>query len=121
MTVQHTDPRPQDLLARAADVITERGWNQGGYMSHDGRVCVLGALRIAAADAPADEARRVALDVSDYSGPEDGDAVEAAALVLRDHLGGQDVATWDVSAWNDHSRRTAGEVVAALRAAGGAR
>jgi hypothetical protein len=45
-TVQKLAQVPTDLL-NAVQVIKDRGWVQGHYEASDGRVCALGALRVA--------------------------------------------------------------------------
>lgn len=45
-TVPTSDP-VRDLLLKAARVMEARGWFRGWYVSEGGRVCMIGALRVA--------------------------------------------------------------------------
>jgi hypothetical protein len=46
--IDDTDRTPDEIMERAADIIDEKGWCVGSlYESGTGRVCVLGALRLA--------------------------------------------------------------------------
>lgn len=38
--------KPSEIYRAAHDVILERGWNQGGYESDDGSVCLAGACNV---------------------------------------------------------------------------
>lgn len=103
-----TEARPQGevkelddaskLLLKAAAVIEDRGWCQWSYESLDGRVCLLGALKVAAGGSPNDD--------------EDEDSV--VGIAKRAMAGA--VGKVFVHSWNDHPNRTKEEVVAKLRA-----
>lgn len=98
-----------EILVQAADLIEERGWNQGDYVNDCGGLCTFGALYIAVGLTPAfirtDEADQRALAALTV--------VDEAAQALRQHVG-RDVG---ISEWNDAPGRTKAEVVTALRAA----
>jgi len=108
---------PAEILDKAADVIVVRGWHQGGYVP-DGvdtrtcRVCVLGALHVAAGEAPD----------SSYH-----DSIEEAVEAFAEHLGlrineqapelGDDpIAEIIGNVWNDREAESAEQVIAELRA-----
>ncbi|KPC75258.1 hypothetical protein ADL26_08170, partial [Thermoactinomyces vulgaris] len=112
---------PQALLERAAEIIDQRGWHQGDYADHNGCVCTLGALRIAAAGLPTDapfwDARSAALDTSGrFNGP-GYDQVDLAAVALEEYLSGHGIEAFGIAEWNDHIAASKEEVTAALRAA----
>lgn len=110
-----TIPTPEALLTRAADILDERGWFQGGFVGPGGCVCVGGAINIAAAEAAGVEIDRAAINGSGL--PEKAwDAREKAWSVLRRSIR---TASGDigVGTWNDKPNRTKPEVQAALRRA----
>lgn len=41
-------PTPGEVLVQAADILEQRGWCRGDLETADGRVCAVGALRLAA-------------------------------------------------------------------------
>lgn len=87
----------KDVLHRAADLLEEFGWQQGGYGSYEeGSFCVVGAVLEAARSLGrnpwAEEARL-------YDGP------------IRDLL------PTSVVSWNDANNRTSSEAVTFLRSA----
>lgn len=103
-----------EILNKAADVIEERGWHKGDFVSSvgfdgSGCVCVLGAINVAVGEVP-------------YAVFEIGDRDERtdAARVLAEYLG-LVLRDGDVTEvgdrWNDAEGRTKDEVVAALREA----
>lgn len=109
---------PAEVLARAADVIEERGWNRFGYVPDDADesncpVCVLAAINVAAGRAPTAGffssgtmalAQQAAEVLADYLGmPE-----QARTLGVVDAIGEH---------WNDHLAGTETQVVTTLRAA----
>jgi hypothetical protein len=96
-----------EILDKAADLIEERGWNQGWYVNDCGGMCVRGAMFAAVG---------VAIPVSKTAPwptyePQLGRDVYAATVVMDEHV------RTPVERWNDYPRRTAAEVVEALRAA----
>lgn len=115
--------RHQRLLLAAADLIESRGWVQGTLVDYHGRMCMLGALQVAA-----DEG-----GVSHFGGLLRGHmlqrAQEAIVAEVREDLrfGALGVRrpeahrgyTRRAVIWNfnDHWRRTPDQVVAVLRAA----
>jgi hypothetical protein len=122
-----TEPTtPQALLARAAEVITERGWYQGSWTNDEGCVCTWGALNVAAA-----EAAGLDLD-AEAPKPPDPDFfparlynvyVAAEMDLLNAISGGRDDVDGcrGIAEWNDTPGRTQDEVQDLLRcAAGGA-
>jgi hypothetical protein len=116
-----TTTTPAELLARAADIIDRRGWFQGSYADDNGCVCTLGALRVAAANIPADapywEVRAAALDLPGrFLGP-NFDEVDKAALALEEYLDNNGINAYGVSEWNDYIAATKEEVTTVLRAA----
>jgi hypothetical protein len=92
---RHTTHRSRHILARAADIIRDRGWHQGDWTSRQGAVCVLQAVRLAAGG--------------------DADAAADAAAVLIDRMRSRfgDHAS-SVTGWNDRSERTKADVLALL-------
>lgn len=106
---QHT----ADVLNRAADLIEERGWEQGNSgLRVAGPHCILGAIGAAA-------------DLDDFLS---GDTIynptacldSAAGLAVRSYLdhGPERIEeTRAVWSWNDEGERTATEVIEVLRAA----
>lgn len=94
-----------DILDRAADLIEERGWNQGWYVNECGGLCAVGAMYTAAGvELP------VGAEFPDIP-DEVSNAVLRAFRVFGDHV--KRLA----SAWNDAPGRTKEEVVSTLRAA----
>lgn len=87
----------QRVLLRAADVIEECGWCQGAYSMMDGRVCAIGAIKVAIGLSPDDD--------------EEDTAFVIARRAMSDALGVQ-----FVHEWNDDEKRTKEEVTAKLRA-----
>lgn len=87
-----------DVLNKTADRLESNGWLQGGLGGIEGPNCTVGALRIAG-------------EVPEECLVPDG-PVEDAWHSFMDYIGGVQIADW-----NDHPRRTATEVVEALRAA----
>jgi hypothetical protein len=84
--------RSSRILARAADIIRDRGWHQGDWTDSQGAVCALQAIRLAAGD--------------------DTDAAADAAAVLLDRIRNQfgDHAS-SVPGWNDRRERTEADVL----------
>ena len=79
------------VLARAAELIRERGWVRHEYESADGALCAVQAIRtvagegtLAAADAEAELLRRIRDDVGDAFGiPQWNDSRSGVGEVLR--------------------------------------
>jgi hypothetical protein len=91
------------ILLRAAELIAERGWAQGGYEMEDGTLCALGAINYAAVGVP--YYRRNAAGV-------------AATQQLRRAVA--QCPRWfyaSIDQWNDDPGRTAEEVIDTLIAA----
>jgi len=114
-----------DVLRKAADHLARHGWLQGRYYgpaSQNPSACAVGALAIAAYGYPHAEPFSAAFD-----GPASElaawhlfvDAEFALAAYLGLHNIGDEPALFDESVycWNDHTGRTATEVIAALHAA----
>lgn len=100
MTAPATVP---EVLARAADIIQQRGWHQGWFIDRDtGAVCCVGAIRIAGG--------LTATPIYDRDA-----AAHDLVLNARSRMFGH--LKRSVSVWNDEPGRTQAEVVAALRAA----
>lgn len=90
---------PGIILERAADIIDERGWYQGGYEARDGRVCAAGAIRLAtglAAIPPIEDTETVVLNA----------AYRALEAALPTHY---------ISTWNDWPHQTKEQVTGTLR------
>jgi hypothetical protein len=86
-----------DLLARAADILSEFEWRQGSAGSRrDGSMCAVGAIYEAASDFGMDDARAACAIMGRPSDP---------------------LEIWPLAKWNDAPGRTKAEVVAALRTA----
>ncbi len=89
------DPSVQRVLNRAADLIGERGWNQGNWQSSaTGAVCVMRAIRITA----------------DGNGEYDQAVTE---VMRRTGATGEPVAS--VTSWNDSPARMRHEILDMLR------
>lgn len=119
-----TIPTPQALLARAADIIGERGWAQGDYINEAGCVCAVGAIRAAAAEQAGLDNFLDVLDGDAVLPVGLSDAARRAELLAGDrlvanddgsHVGG--ILFGGLVGWNDAEGRTADEVVTILRAA----
>lgn len=109
MTAPATVP---EVLARAADIIEERGWRQGWFVDPDtGCVCAVGAMHVAVGLPP---------DASIYTSENSPEwqladaAWETFGRWLASKTG---KPSESAGGWNDHPSRTQAEVVAALRAA----
>lgn len=85
----------QGILLRAADLIEQRGWTQGRAEDNEGRLCMLGAISVAASHTVFDAYK----------------AGTTAAGALYHYLGGP------IPAWNDNAHVTKADVLRALRAA----
>jgi hypothetical protein len=82
------------VLLRAADLVAERGWGQGVFKTHDGRLCMIGAVQVASDEMGVDQMQ--------------------SWIRLEAYLDGRNPI-----AWNDVRGRTKTQVIRALlRAAG---
>lgn len=87
-----------EACARAAGVIAERGWCQGSYEDHDGRVCLMGSVA-KAVEAPFDRILHEPL----------GWEVD---LALNAAINASSMMQWKTNEdWNDFAGRDAREVV----------
>lgn len=114
-------PTPAALLARAADIIDERGWNQGFYYNDTGCVCVLGAIHAAVAEAAGqdvteDRLKFPHLPLSEESRPL-VQSYNHAVKALSDTVPFGDAFRSAIPDWNDENGRTKEEVQALLRRA----
>lgn len=97
--------RASEVLMRAHGVLRERGWGQGLMESADGRVCAVGAIRLAAG----------ATFCAIYTMT---DEQYLASETARDYLSSVIGGARDVD-WNDRQRNV-GKVLAALDCAASA-
>lgn len=108
---------PDDLLNRAAELIGERGWHQGGLEDEHGALCALGALgraKYELFDLNGDGLGRQAKEASDAY----GEAYTQLVYTINPTATGN-WAEWgnlvSVPAWNDDETRTAEDVILALK------
>lgn len=94
-----------EILAKAADLIEERGHWKGWYCGPNGELCARGAMYIAAGVVPPMEPDQA------WEGDADHDQVDAATKRLDGRVGSL------TERWNDAEERTPAEVVTALREA----
>ena len=123
---------PQEILARAANIIQDRGWTRGSF-ARDGRggtihpfapeacrFCALGAMRFAAYEALG--YGRATATASNKHGMED--LAKQAASLLGGHLQRErtdDSPHWDdIAHWNDYEAPDGAYVVARMREAAAA-
>lgn len=103
-----------DLAVATIHVLIERDWCQGVFVMDDGKVCVLGAVNMAAYGSPEPVGNS-----DDYYTP----AVEAIGKAMVD-LGIIHDSPWvggpsaSLYVWNDHPKRKVIEVSAALMKVG---
>lgn len=94
--------RAKKLMLKAADLIEERGWSRDRYVTEDGALCVISALRVADG--------RDAMDSSE-------DTINSGLLLLKQSIITSDpiAATnlWCIEDWNHTSSHQA--VVKRLR------
>lgn len=85
----------QEIAAKAADLIESRGHAKGALIDHRGRLCLLGALNMAASGSPRHcvRGRNALCYVENY------------------------IDDWSGIDWNNRPERTPEEVIAVLRAA----
>lgn len=103
-----SEPTPSDLLARAAELIGERGWCQGTIKTAEGHMCAMGAMA---------EAKR------ELFGPENvrrtsriyADAMYSLVDVINEPHGYSSLVS--VPQWNDEEDQTAENVILALKTA----
>lgn len=109
---------PSEVLYKAADIIIERGHGKNSYVSADGSVCAVGAIRIACGgEVVPTSVYPSGFTVSD-SGRLDWSEINSALKALRNHL--HEIGEWtpngdSLPMWND--RNDAQHVIAALRSA----
>jgi hypothetical protein len=98
-------PTAADLLDRAADLIEQRGYCRGVFQTEDGRLCAIGALRVAY-QGNADEP---------YEEENDSEYFVARGL-LRAFIGGDPYIhdQLEIALWSDAT--DASTVIATLRA-----
>jgi hypothetical protein len=103
---------PREVYRRAAEVLRTRGWGTEEYESEDGRVCLVGAIYLAAFGESAEDADNPTQELE----------AEGLYEPLRDHVATLDGGNWGIHGddgpiyWNDAEGRTAGEVVGLLEA-----
>jgi hypothetical protein len=97
-----TTDNDRDIFLKAIDVLEERGWTQGTMEDGEGRVCLVGALRVALSGRPR---------TNKSVGPR-------VTELTRTAFGLQTGGSW-VSAliWNDAPERSYEEVVLCLKRA----
>jgi hypothetical protein len=94
-----------EILAKAADLIEERGHWKGWYCGPNGELCARGAMYIAVGVVPPMDPEGV------WQGyPEHGRVADATSR-LDSHVGSL------TERWNDATERTPAQVVTALRGA----
>jgi hypothetical protein len=89
----------QEIAAKAADLIEQRGHAKGALYDHRGRLCLLGALNMAVSGLPR----------HNHGGTR-------AMRYVEQFIGDQDAVRW-----NNAPERTPEEVIAVLRRAAGVR
>jgi hypothetical protein len=90
----------QETRNRAADIIGERGWRQGGWQDAEGRICAVSALFLAV-----DPNAELIEDESPWP---------AAVSKVHDEIT-LGLGVPSLSEWQDAPGRTEAEVLAALR------
>lgn len=108
-----------ELSKKAAQIIRERGWFQGNFETHDGRLCIVGALRVAAWGHA--DLRPLLIKYKVHDPDASGDDVQAyhdkeqlvndEVWALTGKLGSH---TTDIYMWNDNPARDVREVLALL-------
>lgn len=98
---------PLEILRKAKDLLTKHGWTQNTYIASDGKLCSLGALRMAEkGNAVAFMDRSVAYhDACNFL---------AQAISATIHI---PTFRYDIPIWNDNVYRLESEVLAAFDAA----
>ena len=99
-----------DILDKAADLITERGWNQHYFVDSAGRLCPRGAIYAACGMKPDPDPLVWVVDWPGWTSRAADDAMDACDrldAVVNDYA----------ESWNDAPGRTAEEVISTLRAA----
>jgi hypothetical protein len=115
----------QDVLRKAAEAISEKGWHQGTLVNKKGQLCAMGGILTAVGY---EKVRSVAQgwntfvtlrDLSD----DDPDVlfqketlIQAATGRLIEYLADQGENT-EIAVWNDATERTAEDVILALKQA----
>lgn len=106
--------KTSEILAKAADLIEQRGWNQGWYVNDCGGLCATGAMFAAVGMEPVAESQLGAGSGSawgEFAESRYDDATRAWDRFAA-YLGVQHAPSW-----NDEHERTKEEVVAKLREA----
>lgn len=91
------------VLERAANIIKQRGWCQGAFTDSYGRVCAVGALRLAAGGSITTGLTSIQIEV----------VLAAAIRLLKLVDAGETNLAW----WNDISGRTKEAVITAMQCA----
>lgn len=110
---------PQETLFKAADIIEERGHAKGYYATNDGRVCAIGAMRLATGGKITPF--RGGVTVSNYDFVDVSEGIRVMGKYLRDHAEdyGYSVFSDAVHRWNDDPNTTAEQVIDVMRKAAG--
>lgn len=104
------------ILTRAAAIIGERGHTQGTYIDQHGRVCAIGAIRVATAEAAGVTGATLQVAAAGQLNLADWDT--AASAAGHDAVdAAQRTAAESILVWNDRPGRTTHEVQALLRRA----
>lgn len=110
-------PTPNDVLARAAELIGERGWCQGALQAPEGQLCAMGAIG---------EAKRElfglrSMDSNNIKGNRQASrAYQQAYDMLIREINPREMGLTDVRSvpqWNDDPDQTAESVILALKTA----
>ena len=99
-------PTWRTVLLRAAEIVRERGLAKWQLEDTDGRVCIHGAIRIAAYGHSAGAG----------IGPEEIESCQALCKYLR-QTDAKGIHGYGAAEWNNEPGRTADEVIAALEGA----
>lgn len=122
--VESTSPAPSTiakpwmmLLTEAADLMEEHGYAKDYYVTVDGRMCVQGAIYMAATGKP-DPAFHTLADVA-ISSVSIKEAFDKLAAFIVGHRGFENLHSYGsanmLADWNNATARTQEEVVSALR------
>lgn len=102
--------KTSEVLAKAADLIDERGHAHEYYLDNDGKVCAIGAIRLAAGGQIVPQTgmvkNAIIIDVAEY------EYARTARMALEGFLN-LDLDVFSVVEWNDRNDKD--EVVTALR------
>lgn len=110
-----------DVLLGAIDVIHERGWCQSTLQSYDGRVCLVGALYLAAgAELVRNPGSVDDFDIRWTSKPNRSEreaAFLSATRAVEKHLNNDIGGQTRPAVWNDRVATSADEVIEVLKLA----